>query len=430
MSYPRRIQPLIIEDDPAARRYYEEIFLSLDGLPVGLSIAAPRFAVSFDEAKYELTTNRTFELVILDLCIPRKSNHPANEGIALGESVLELCLERDHCPIPGLLVVTGNIASTGQSLLRSRLERGFAYAEPIAKGGGGELLRSEIEQAAHRIAAYLNVGIEIKSDDPGAGFSFHPREDDLLRRAALDMDVVGLDLRWQPIRSAAERVLTGHARLADGGEAARTFSFRFEHSDEFDRIVMNARALERRQPSFRIIYSARSGTQMLLVTEEILPAMPSVNHVENPGDTVREREASVALPTANPRADSENIEDGGRWQRPSEPAPRAPAFVMARRAKVVELIGRHRDTQKYEALINELEKCDNEFAGLEVEFVRNVLSRKRKGRQPSNANIAAEFTLQVGAFNEAPEADLKKSSVVMRRLTKSFDEAARRERQR
>lgn len=424
MSYPRRIHTLIIEDDPRARAHYKEVFLSLTGLSGGLPIAPPQFAVSYEEAKRELDSQRIFQLVILDLCIPEKSNHPAGEGINLGQSILEICIQRDHCPIPGMLIVTANAASTAQSLLRSRIERGFAYSALIVKSD--EFILDEVERAIRRIAAYLDIGIHIRANDAGTAFPLRPREEDLLRRAVLSMDKVGLDLSWQPIESAIEKAFTGHVLLADGEEAHRTYSFKFGPSAEFDLIVGNARALEQRMPSYRVVYSACSGAQMLLVTEDISSALHLINRVEVPDEFGRDGEASFTMSTANSRADSKSIE--------SEPVPRASAHenrrMMSRRAAIVELIERHGDASKVEQLIEELKECERDFARLEVEFVRSVFVGKRNNR-PSSAHIAAELTLQVGAFNVGrPPADPKKLADSKRRLTKLFDEATRRERER
>jgi hypothetical protein len=427
MSYPRRIHTLIIEDDPRAREHYKEVFLSLNGLFGGLPIAPPQFAVSYEEAKRELVSHRIFQFVILDLCIPEKSNHPAGEGINLGQSILEICLQRDHYPIPGMLIITGNAASTAQSLLRSRLERGFAYSTLIVKDG--EFILEEVERAIRHIAAYLDIGIHIRSNDARAAFSLRPREEDLLRRAVLSMDKVGLDLSWQPIESATKRALTGHVLLADGEEAHRTYSFEFGPSADFDLIVGNARALEQRMPSYRVVYSACSGAQMLLVTEDISSALHLINRVEAPGEFGRDGEASVTMSAANPRADSKSIESRARH----EPAPRASAYenrrMMSRRAAIVELIEGHADTSKLERLVEELKKCEPEFAKLEVEFVRSVFLG-RKNTRPSSARIATELTLQVGAFDVSPPADSEKLNDFKRKLTKLFDEETRRERER
>lgn len=155
MSHPRVLQTLIVEDDLGVRENYVESFSRL-GTQMSVPIAEPRFASSFEEAERELSSPRVFDVVILDLCLPEKPGQPAQEGISLGQRLVEICAGRDDPPILAVLVITGYIAKTQQSELRARLESEFVYGALLAKGGD---LMSELMRAVGRVNVYLDAGV-------------------------------------------------------------------------------------------------------------------------------------------------------------------------------------------------------------------------------------------------------------------------------
>jgi CheY-like chemotaxis protein len=155
MSHPRVLQTLIVEDEVEVRENYVESFLKL-GRQMSTPIAEPRFVSSFEEAEHELRSQSVFDIVVLDLCLPAKPGQPAQEGISLGQRLVEICSGRDEHPILAVLVITGYIAKTQQSELRGRLESQFVYGALLAKGGD---LMSELMRAVGRIAAHLDAGV-------------------------------------------------------------------------------------------------------------------------------------------------------------------------------------------------------------------------------------------------------------------------------
>jgi CheY-like chemotaxis protein len=275
MSYSRHIHVLIVEDDPNVKDHYEELFRAkrkADNRVLNL-----RFAFSYEEAIVELTSNRIFQLVVLDLCLPEKSSLPATEQVDLGLLVLKECQNRDAYPIPGLLIVTGYAAKADQSELRSRLKDSFAYGELVVKGGD---LMPELERAIKEIFSYLDVGIHIRDSGDRRWPTLSPREEDLLRRAAVKVDVDGVDLAWwsaeytRPTGTHAQfcgwtKTLMGYFLLGAGRGASRIDFFKFAPAAEADVVVQDARLLEQKLSHIKVVSHVVGGARMLLVTEKV-----------------------------------------------------------------------------------------------------------------------------------------------------------------
>lgn len=70
MSYPRTIQPLVIEDEANSKEYFETVFT---GLKSRHRIAPPHWAFCVDDAMKCLSEERIYHLVTVDLRLPEKT---------------------------------------------------------------------------------------------------------------------------------------------------------------------------------------------------------------------------------------------------------------------------------------------------------------------------------------------------------------------
>ena len=134
MSYPSQIHTLVVEDDKAVRDSYSQVFdeLVMKGYPV----AAPAFALSYDEARAKLESKEIYHLVILDLGLPLKSRQQAEAGVEPGELLVKHVAEREHYPVPALLVVSGRLGGAKIPDLQQALDEGFWYGRIVSKGQG------------------------------------------------------------------------------------------------------------------------------------------------------------------------------------------------------------------------------------------------------------------------------------------------------
>lgn len=283
MSYPREIRVLIVEDDQASKDYYDEIFLV--ELPSESTEASygrryppidHRFAFSYEDALAQLRSHEIFHLVILDLCLPEQSGQPAHEGVDWGIRLVEECQGRDNYPIPGLIIITAHADQTEQSNLRTAIMKNFSYGELVIKGGG---YLPEIAKAVDRILSYLDVGVHVR-DGGGARYpTLSPREEDLLRRAALDRNAVGVDLSWWsadyrhptgPYKYFLgwRKTLMGRFLLPKGSGKSRINFFKFAPIAEAGVAVGDARLLEHKLEHIKVGSHPVGGSRMLLVTEK------------------------------------------------------------------------------------------------------------------------------------------------------------------
>jgi CheY-like chemotaxis protein len=395
MSNLRVLQVLVIEDEPTVRDNYEATFSVLRRQFNG-QIGDLRFASSFEEAADALGSSGVFHLVILDLCLPLRPNQPAQQGVALGLTLLELCLERDEYPIPGLLVISGHVSKTEQSALKSRLEKGFSYGALLVKGGN---LISELALAIASILKYENVDIRTKGDGNEPHLAPSPRENDLLRRAAILMDAAGLNLSWpvtnqmkavdgSPLIGGSMKTLVGRV-LMDGGESLRTIFFSFAPADSFLLICQNAKDWALRRSSYaRISHTGVSGARMLVVAE--------VDGIDIKPDRSRVTESAMSA------------------QNKGE-----------RRVQVVRKIQScDRTPSGIDDLIAGLRECEPEFAALEADFVRDVFVNGKKLKNRSPGMVATMLSLHVGAFGE--KVGTENLTGPRRRLSKLFDQTLRK----
>jgi len=275
MSYPRVLQPLIIEDDPGAADLYGAVFEPF--VEQGI-LAPPRHAYCYDDAVAELTSRTIFHLVILDLCLPECPGLPAPDQIDFGLALLEKCAARDDYPIPAVLVISGNIGKARQSELVERVREGFAHGKLLVKGPEfPEVLRKTIPA----IISYCTAGIHVRDAVAETYPTLSPREDDLLRRCILNQSgCTGVDVSWwsaeyaPPSKTPAEfagwtKTMMGWFLLEGGDSATRPNFFKFSPAANKDVVLKSARMMEHKLSHIKVRSSVHSDTRWLLVTEKV-----------------------------------------------------------------------------------------------------------------------------------------------------------------
>ncbi len=284
MSYPLTIHALVIEDDEGAKEAYKGIFESITAEVTGLPFSAvlPSFAFSYEEAVGCLASSEIFHVVVLDLRLPEKPKMPAAEGVELGIKLLNRCIERDRYPIPSLLVISGHIGSTEQARLQDATHQGFHYGRTLVKGDYG-LLEAEIRQACNEALRYCSVGVHVRDAGQEQFPTISPREEDLLRRSALQQSgVIGLDLTWWSAKRLVAisknrsdstnpwtKVLMGRY-LLDGGRGASRPKF-FKLMDGFDAksVIDSARYVEQKLTHIKLACHITAKNCALIVTEKV-----------------------------------------------------------------------------------------------------------------------------------------------------------------
>src|SRR5271155_2550409 len=281
MSYPNTIQALVIEDDERAKETYQSIFETMadefGGLP--FRPAPPCFAFSHDEAAGYLATSKIFQIVILDFRLPERQGLPAIEGIDLGLNLLARCVDRDHFPIPALLVISGHIGSTDQARMQETLRQRFHYGRQFAKGDPG-LIENEIRVACRESIRYCSVGIHVRDAGEKQFPTITPREEDLLRRSVLQQHgAIGLDLDWGSAKPGitssggrskpCTKVLLGRYLLDEGRGATRPKFFKLLPGSEAASVIESVRQVEHKLTHIKLNGTITSKSAALIVTEKV-----------------------------------------------------------------------------------------------------------------------------------------------------------------
>jgi CheY-like chemotaxis protein len=283
MSYPLAIQALVIEDEEGTKEAYKGIFETITEEVTGLPFSPvhPSFAFSYEEAVACLESSKIFHVVVLDLRLPEKPRMPTAE-VELGIRLLNRCIERDRYPIPSLLVISGHIASTEQVRLQDAVRQGFHYGRTLVKGDYS-LLDGEIRQACNEALRYCSVGIHVRDEGQEQFPTISPREEDLLRRSALQQSgVIGLDLTWwsakrlvaisknsSDLTNPWTKILMGRY-LLDGGRGASRPKF-FKLMDGFDAksVIDSARYVEQKLAHIKLACHITAKNRALIVTEKV-----------------------------------------------------------------------------------------------------------------------------------------------------------------
>ncbi len=268
MSYPRLIQPLVIEDDVISKTSYDDLFARLRKVH---PVAHPRYAFSYEEAQLALEGSEIFHLVVLDLCLPERPGMPPSGDISLGMDLLNVISGRTTYPVPVAVVVSGNLNRV-KSELTDALRDGFFYGKAANKGVDEEAV---LEEAVLNACRYLDVGIHMR-DVPGKLFpTVSPREEDLLRRCVLEQPkAVGLDLRWWSAEADNQgrwtKVLMGLFVHDDGAIGySRPNFFKFSPAEDAQYVIPEAARLEHKLGHIKLIHSRISKPTSLLVTQKV-----------------------------------------------------------------------------------------------------------------------------------------------------------------
>jgi CheY-like chemotaxis protein len=273
MSYPMTIQPLIIEDEPEVKETYESY---LDEIRRELPLQRPRFAFSYEEASQALAANRVYQLVILDLRLPENPGTPPPEDVSFGLDLLDQCRNRNKYPIPGMLVISGQLDRTQQTDLEDRVRSGFAYGRVLSKGNFLNLQR-DITAAIQVVTRYLGIGLHVRDAGHRTFPVLSPRDRDLLRRSIMSEEGnIGVDLEWW---SAEYMPATGDARqfqgwtnvlmgrfLREDEDTSLASFFKFSPIAGAGETARDARRIEQRLPHIHVIGSMSSGDRSLLIT--------------------------------------------------------------------------------------------------------------------------------------------------------------------
>jgi CheY-like chemotaxis protein len=281
MSYPLTFQPLVIEDEDDLKDVYEGIFRTISGeisnsLP--FAIMPPCYAFSYEQAIELLDGSKIFQVVILDLRLPRKQGLPEVQDQDLGLALLEKCISRDAYPIPVLLVISGHIGSTDQGRIKGALRNNFFYGELLAKGDYS-LLEVEIRRACIEAMRYAGVGIHLRDAGIEQYPTLSPRDDDLLRRSVLQQSGgIGADLNWWSATRCPQtgatgnpwtKVLMGRYLLEDGVGPSRPKFFKLLAGPDSRNVIESARKIEQKLTHIKITSTVVSRSTGLIVTEKV-----------------------------------------------------------------------------------------------------------------------------------------------------------------
>jgi CheY-like chemotaxis protein len=274
MSYPRVIQPLIIEDSLDAQYMYKTIFDSL----TGYNLAPPCYAYCYSDAVAHLESSTIFHLVVLDLRLPEHPGMPASDGIDLGLAVLERCVKRDKYPIPVLLVISGAIQRAQQQELAERVRTGFAHGQVLVKA---PTMDAAIHDALIHIDFYCDLGLHIRDSGERLFPTISPREEDLLRRCVLHQKgCTGIDLEWwsaEYVNATGShagfkgwtKTLMGYFLLDGGDKASRPNFFKMAPATGAEVVIQAAQRMEHKLSHIKVRSTVVSDSRYLLVTEKV-----------------------------------------------------------------------------------------------------------------------------------------------------------------
>lgn len=281
MSYPRKLQILIVEDEQTPIDSYRDLLKAYQGeFP---SVAAT-VARSFADAKTWIESDHIFHLVVLDLNLPMANREPATGDLAAGQQLLDLLTQREAYPVPAVLVVSGKLGLPSLSELRSRLVNNFWYGEMVNKAD--ERLPEELKSALKKAQEYVDVGVHIKDGGRNTYPTLSPPEEDLLRRCVLSQqNCLGVDLEWWGAEVGPSvsrptgdfgptKVLMGHFLLDDGLDVSRPTFFKFEPAGNAPFACRDTGILDQKLSHVKVKCSLRSRTRSLLTTQSVTDRRP------------------------------------------------------------------------------------------------------------------------------------------------------------
>jgi CheY-like chemotaxis protein len=280
MSYPRAVRILIIEDEPEVTSNYEKL---LKGLESQFGACEFDLACSREDGQRRINGDCIYHLLILDLGLPPTTRGQVASGVEPGIALLRAAAVRDSYPIPAALVISGRLGgSTSLPQLAALLEDSFFYGQFINKGDVG--IANLITDAIKAALQYIDVGLHLRDGGRNLYPVITPKEDDLLRRCALNLKCVGLDLEWWGAEQAYtvaegtkipwKKVLLGEFLLGDNMGRSRPHFFKFEPGESAELATMSARILSKKLPHIKVAYSGTGSGRGLLVTESVSQLRP------------------------------------------------------------------------------------------------------------------------------------------------------------
>jgi hypothetical protein len=278
MGYPRKLQPLVIEDDPYAVQGYKSTFKLLEEYH---PLVEPLFVRSYAEARRAIEEPQIFHVVLLDLNLPAESRQQPQEGLTLGGQLLEFLASREAYPIPCVVVISGklNLHDYPVSSIQERLTNDFVFGRLVNKGSSDQ--HNAIEEALLWAHKYVDVGIHVRD----AGNLWYPvlspREEYLLRRCVVSQpETLGVDIRWwsaergdslsgspSPNRGPT-KVLMGHFLLDEMGKSRPTF-FKFEPAGNAPMSSRDASILAHKLGHVKVLHESTSRQRSLIVTQSV-----------------------------------------------------------------------------------------------------------------------------------------------------------------
>jgi CheY-like chemotaxis protein len=266
MSFPRTIQPLVIEDDHSAKEYYDTLFQELARR---YQLAAPHWAFCYQDATQLLAVDRMYHLVILDLRLPDQPQQPSPETLDFGLAILRECLNRNAYPIPALLVISGNLQRTNQHELEDQVRDGFFYGRVLVKSDN---LEHALEAGINNAQRYCDVGLHLRDAGNRVFPTLSPRDEDLLRRCVLAQEQrIGLDVAWWSARhdrfSGWTKTLIGRFLLNEGrGYSLYTF-FKLATNQGARTVFREAEVMEQKLKHVKVIGATTASDRSLLITQ-------------------------------------------------------------------------------------------------------------------------------------------------------------------
>ena len=275
MSYPRKLQILVVEDDSDVITGYRTTFKLLKKK---FEFVDPVFARSFADAKKQIESSAIWHVVILDLNLPLELRQQPAQGLAPGEQLLEELVKRERFPVPVVLVVSGKLnLDHPLGAIQNRLGHDFWYGRLVNKGSSDE--QNEIEAGMTHALQYVDVGIHIGDSGREWFPTLSPREDDLLRRCVLaQSSCLGVNVRWWSAETGPSvlhpspnaggtKVLMGTFVLDEGmGDSIPTF-FKFEPAENAPTVCRDAGILAQKLGHVKVFSSLNSRQRSLLVTQ-------------------------------------------------------------------------------------------------------------------------------------------------------------------
>lgn len=268
MSYPRTIQPLVIEDEIVSKELFEAVFLSLGAK---YPITTPHFAFCHADGRRLLKDDRIYHLVTIDLRLPELPGQPPAESIDFGQALVRDCANRNSYPIPAALVITAHLDQASQHELSELMSKSFAYGRVLVKSDD---LQVEIDNALLFVERYCGVGIHLRDSGATLFPTLTPREEDLLRQIVLaDESRIGIDLEWWAAgytpSTGWTKTLIGRFLLSEGrGHSLYSF-FKLMTNEQAPRLFGDAEVMSQKLRHVKVLASRIAGDRSILVTQSV-----------------------------------------------------------------------------------------------------------------------------------------------------------------